>query len=194
MSDNNNAELFTALAQAQAAFKLVETDQKVDFPIQGGRRVIYDYASFAAIFKMAQKPLTDNGLSVHQVMLDGNLITTLAHSSGQSVSSISPLPTGGDIKQLGANLSYLRRYQYTAIVGAVVGGEDNEEAVEGDVEETSKQVDNGKSSKPKKTEKQSDPWPAKSGPVFEFCQNVERAYTIFHKPVPFSQCAARWFW
>lgn len=130
----NKAELYAALAQAQGQFKPVETDKKVDFSTRGGGQVKYNYASFAAIFKMAQEPLSENGLSVFQVMDNGNLITILAHKSGQNISSISPLPTGSnDLKQLGANLSYLRRYQYTAIIGAVIADEDDENAVEGEV-------------------------------------------------------------
>lgn len=132
--EESKAELFAALSQAQAEFTPVETDKKVDFKTKDGKRVKYDYASFAAIFKMAQKPLAKYGLSVFQTMLDSHLVTTLAHKSGQSVTSVSILPTSNDIKQLGAALSYLRRYQYTAIIGAVVTDEDNENVVEGSVQ------------------------------------------------------------
>lgn len=130
--DSKN-ELFTALSIAQGEFTPVQYDKKVDFDTKKGGRVKYNYASFAAIMRMAQKPLSTNGLSVFQVTENNNLITILAHKSGQSITSVIPVPGAEDIKQLGANLSYLRRYQYTSIIGAVVADEDNEEMVEGKV-------------------------------------------------------------
>lgn len=172
---NKKAELFEALAQAQAEFTPVETDKKVDFKAKNSR-VKYDYASFAAIFKMAQKPLTNHGLSVFQIMQNGDLITTLAHKSGQTITSIAPLPPSNDIKQFGASLSYLRRYQYTAIVGAVVTDEDNENKVEDEIQQTKNQKPAAKQSQ---ADNGSDPWPAKNGVVFEFCKKVRENTSYF---------------
>lgn len=171
---NSKAELFEALAQAQAEFTPVETDKKVDFKAKNSR-VKYDYASFAAIFKMAQKPLTNHGLSVFQIMENGNLITTLAHKSGRTIISIAPLPPSNDIKQFGASLSYLRRYQYTAIIGAVITDEDNEDKVEDEIQQAKKQ----KPAKQSQADNGSDPWPAKEGVVFEFCKQVKENSSYF---------------
>lgn len=134
MNGEERNELFAALAQAQSSFEPIVTDSKVDFATRSGQKVKYNYASFAAIVKMAKEPLSQNGLSVCQITRDDKLITVLAHKSGQNISSEINLPTNtNDIKQLGANLSYLRRYQYTSIIGAVITDEDNESLVEGNV-------------------------------------------------------------
>lgn len=138
----NKSELFSALALAQGQFKPVETDKKVSFPTKGGSQVKYNYASFAAIVQMAQKPLSENGLSILQYTENGNLVTMLAHASGQYILSFIPLPDSNDIKQLGANLSYLRRYQYTSLVGIVIKEEDNEAVVGGSLKPPTKSVVN----------------------------------------------------
>lgn len=190
MTAENKGELFAALASAQGQFKPVETDKKVSFPTKGGSHVKYNYASFAAIIQMAQKPLSENGLSILQYTEDGNLVTMLAHASGQHILSFIPLPDSNDIKQLGANLSYLRRYQYTSLVGIVIKEEDNEAVVEGKLKSSPKPTvdqNTGEVLTPVQTagcetevEKKADPWPAKEGLLFELCQEV-RSNTDYYE-------------
>lgn len=122
-------KLFTALAKAQGQFTIVVPDEKVDFSTKSGQRVKYDYASFKALFLMAQKPLADNGLAVASFLQGNKLVTRLSHESGQWLTSECNISQDGDIKAFGADISYLRRYQYAAIIGAVIGGEDNEHVV-----------------------------------------------------------------
>lgn len=189
----DKSELFAALAIAQGQFKPVGTDKSVSFPTSKGS-VKYNYASFAAIVKMAQGPLSQNGLAIFQTTLDDHLITTLAHKSGQSITSVIPLPSEyNDIKQLGANLSYLRRYQYTAIAGIVIQDEDDENAVEGPVKQPTKKTTpkptNG--NKPK-SEQPADPWPAKDGHVAEFCKAVREKTDYYNAQMHLYNAIGGW--
>ncbi len=148
MEDSLN-ELFFALSKAQGEFTPVKTDCNVDFTTKVGRRIKYSYASFAAIFNMAHKPLSDNELCVIQVTKDNKLITTLGHSSGQSVQSEKNLGSHtNDPKSDAATESYHRRYQYRAICGIVTIAEDNEDFVDGNNETQPQTVNNQAPKKP----------------------------------------------
>lgn len=81
------------------------------------------YADLASVWEAIRKPLTDNELSVVQIVdeKEGNifLITQLNHSSGQWFTSRMPLIFGAkkDMQALGSALTYSRRYSLAAIMG-----------------------------------------------------------------------------
>lgn len=127
-------ELFAALANAQSEFEPVSTDKEVKFQTRSGT-VSYKYASFGKLTKQCGKILSKNGLSICQIIRDNKLITMLGHKSGQCISSEMELPQTTDMKQMGANLTYLRRYQYTAIAGIAVWDEDDENVIDNATEE-----------------------------------------------------------
>ena len=132
-SNNNNNDalmsekienLAVALSKAQAAIENVSKDK------QGYG---YKYADLASCLAALKKPLADNGLSVSQLVnqdKDGKqlLVTLLIHESGQWLKSILCIEsvivknkkgevTGNSLQQLGAGLTYARRYALSAIVG-----------------------------------------------------------------------------
>lgn len=127
-------ELFTALAKAQGQFKTVAASRHVNIKMKDGGSYSYNYATLAAIMDMLRGPLTSNGLSIAQLIVGDELITILGHSSGQSITSTVALPKSGDIKGMGANLTYLRRYSITAITGVAIDEEDDERGADGKVE------------------------------------------------------------
>lgn len=124
---NNNPlnELATALAKAQSEIKPAEKDGKnPHFKSQ--------YSTLEAIWSAARGPLTRNGLSVVQTTKVGTnggivLVTTLLHSSGQSISGELPLLLGDKATSqgLGSCLTYSKRYGIAAMVG-ICSGEDDD--------------------------------------------------------------------
>jgi hypothetical protein len=149
MENNNNDALMSdkienlavALSKAQAAIENVSKDK------QGYG---YKYADLASCLAALKKPLADNGLSVSQLVnqdKDGKqlLVTLLIHESGQWLKSILCIEsvivknkkgevTGNPLQQLGAGLTYARRYALSAIVG-LTQEDDDAQTVSKSVEE-----------------------------------------------------------
>lgn len=139
--------------------KLVEALSKAQSVIQGAVKDSENpyfkssYADLASVWEACRKPLTDNGLAIIQLtkMIEGKLYleTVLAHSSGESVSSIYPINPmrqekergdetssskakwvpSEDPQALGSALTYARRYALAAIVGVAPEDDDGEGAV-----------------------------------------------------------------
>ena len=114
-------ELFKALSVFQGELENVEKAKK-------GHG--YNYASLGHCIDAAKAPLAKNGLSVIQLMgndTNGNntMQTVLGHSSGEYISSMCVMPIaklqggGGSnpAQIMGASITYMRRYQYAAIIG-----------------------------------------------------------------------------
>lgn len=150
MENNNNDALMSdkienlavALSKAQAAIENVSKDK------QGYG---YKYADLASCLGALKKPLADNGLSVSQLVnqdKDGKqlLVTLLIHESGQWLKSILCIEsvivknkkgevTGNSLQQLGAGLTYARRYALSAIVGLTQEDDDAQSVSKATVEE-----------------------------------------------------------
>ena len=118
-------KLFSALSKAQSEMSPAKPNSSNPF-------FKSKYADLSSIVNASKKPLGINGLSVIQrVMRNGSagmtLLTRLCHASGQWIeSSMTVNPPKQDIQSLGSYLTYLRRYTYSAIVGVVVSGEDDD--------------------------------------------------------------------
>ena len=117
-------ELLSALAKAQA--EMVPAGKNSDNPFFKSK-----YADFNEIVKASRPALTNNGLSVMQIIRDKGecqvMETVLGHSSGQFVvSEVKIAPAKSDVQSLGSYLTYLKRYSYAAIVGVVIGDEDDD--------------------------------------------------------------------
>ena len=119
LRNENNSFLYTALVKAQQEMPIIQKNSKM----YGNQY----YAPLDEIIKVSRPILTKNNLSVIQTFQahdDNNyLVTTLAHSSGQVIQSKILLPKVIDngkinpLQQMGKNITYLRRYTYSAIVG-----------------------------------------------------------------------------
>lgn len=90
----------------------------------------YKYATLGNCIDAAKSALSSNGLSVIQLMGsnekgDTTMQTVLGHSSGEYISSMCVMPIaklqggGGSnpAQIMGASITYMRRYQYAAIIG-----------------------------------------------------------------------------
>ena len=98
----------------------------------------YKYADLVECIETAKEPLAKNGLAVTQLMgfydKENTLITVLTHESGQYIGSEfimekATLHGGGGnnpAQQMGASITYMRRYAYAAIIG--LAQEDNDAA------------------------------------------------------------------
>lgn len=129
-------ELVTALAKAQASITAVEKNRtvKVKGETKSGRAFEYsfDYTTLDAVIEHARKPLTDNGLWFVQTLGAGEdkkyfLETTLVHSSGQWITSQTPVLVE-DIgnQKFGAALTYMKRYALSAMLG--ISSEEDDDA------------------------------------------------------------------
>tara|TARA_R110000787_G_C13254434_1_gene429765 strand:+ start:180 stop:737 length:558 start_codon:yes stop_codon:yes gene_type:complete len=90
----------------------------------------YKYATLGACIDAAKPVLAANGLSVMQLVGSDDkgtptMNTILGHSSGEFISTSCDMPIaklggggGGNPAQvMGASITYMRRYQYAAIIG-----------------------------------------------------------------------------
>ena len=120
-------QLATALAKAQGEFTPAIKDAANPF-------FKSKYANLCSVYKSCQEPLSKNGLSISQpTMRDENgqwiLVTKLLHSSGQWMSSHTPIITAkADIQAFGSAVTYARRYALSALVGVVTDEDDDGEA------------------------------------------------------------------
>lgn len=118
-------ELFSSLAKAQAEMQPAGLTSANPF-------FKSKYADLAEIVKASRPALTKHGLSViQQIMINEEgihvLHTILAHSSGQWLETrMKIIPAKNDVQTLGSYISYIRRYSYAALVGVVVGDEDDD--------------------------------------------------------------------
>lgn len=126
MSEANQfalADLYNALAKAQGEFKAIEKNKVVTIRSEKGS-YNFKYADLEEILKKTRPALSANGIAVVQsvgVDQQGNMSLDLVicHSSGGTLVSRMMLPDPGqmaDPKRFGAMLSYLRRYQYSAML------------------------------------------------------------------------------
>lgn len=117
-------ELLAALCKAQAEMRTA--GKTSDNPFFKSK-----YADFNEIVKASRPALTNNGLSVMQIIRGTEdtqvMETVLGHSSGQYVvSEMKIAPLKADVQSLGSYLTYLKRYSYAAIVGVCISDEDDD--------------------------------------------------------------------
>lgn len=121
-------ELATALAKAQAEMKNA-TLNKVNPHFKS------KYADLAEIIDTTRAVLAKHGLSVVQTteIQDGQLVlvTTLLHTSGQSLCGAYPLPMVLEKPQaMGSALTYARRYALAAITNIAAEEDDDANAAQ----------------------------------------------------------------
>ena len=112
-------ELFKALSKAQS---------KIEGAVKDSTNPHFrsSYADLESVWSAIRKQLADNGLSVAQLVTTiktetGHMMavkTVLGHSSGEYISTVSPInPVKADPQGVGSAITYMRRYALAAIVG-----------------------------------------------------------------------------
>lgn len=125
MSENIN-EIAAALSKAQGAMKpAVFNKSNPHFKSK--------FADLNSCMDACKQPLADNGLCVMQLPEQVNgkdiLVTMLAHSSGQWISSEYPLLAARmDSQGFGSAMTYAKRYSLCAMLGIVADEDDDGEA------------------------------------------------------------------
>ena len=128
--------LYSALAKAQGEFQPILKNREVQIKMREGGSYKFRYADLEEITAKTRPALAKNGLATIQpIVARGNgtiLLTKLVHADGGEIVSEIPLPpsSGGDIKNYGAQISYLRRYAKTSILD-VAADDDLDENGEG---------------------------------------------------------------
>lgn len=96
----------------------------------------YTYADLASIWENIRHPLTANELAISQGFSyrDGKYFidTMLLHSSGQWLKSSLEIGSHEKIQQLGSEITYLRRYSLSAILGISTDEDDDAQAANED--------------------------------------------------------------
>lgn len=123
------APLFEAWAKAQAEFGSVKATSRVTF-----KNVDFKFAPLSDILGVVRPALNKFGLTLtqrtkHIPFGNGNglkVVTTLLHESGASYSieSVPVFYNVNDIKNLGAQVTYLRRYEVKTLLGIEADSEE----------------------------------------------------------------------
>lgn len=123
------APLFEALAKAQAEFESVIATSRVTF-----KNVDFKFAPLSEILGAVRPALNKYGLTLTQQTKHipfGNangikVVTTLLHESGVSydIESVPVFYNVNDIKNLGAQVTYLRRYEVKTLLGIEADSEE----------------------------------------------------------------------
>jgi hypothetical protein len=120
------SKLALALSKFQGSVPKIPKNCHVNYPAKDKygnekERVKYSYADLADIISITSKPLSDLELSTIQFFVsEGEVIyltTILSHSSGQWVRSQIPIQAHQKLQELGSELTYLRRYSLSSILG-----------------------------------------------------------------------------
>lgn len=122
-------ELATALAKFQGQLEQPKMNSTVKVKTRTGGEYSFKYADLSECKAAARKALSENGLSVTQLVEDDYSVNTmLMHSSGQWISSRLRMPVNtnvADAQTIGAAITYAKRYAFCAILG-IVADDDND--------------------------------------------------------------------
>lgn len=120
MSDSI-AKIAKALCMAQSKLETVKRSTQA---------YNYKYADLASVIEAGKKVMTENGLSISQLMEPDTdkaiVITLLMHESGEWIKSTVALkPTANTPQAMGSAITYARRYGYQAILGIAAEEDDD---------------------------------------------------------------------
>lgn len=132
MQSESIGKLAEALSSFQGSVKQPKLNKSVKVATKDNRSYTFQYADLGACISAAAPELQKNGLAVFQTIQGQVLVTTLAHSSGEFVTSQLPLHQGtlfsNAFQQIGSMITYLKRYAYCAILGIVADDDDDANA------------------------------------------------------------------
>jgi hypothetical protein len=127
------SELAGALAKFQTELPAIPKGETARIePKDGGRSYEYSYADLADVAAVVLPLLGEHGLAftAWPTLDEGRFVLayTLMHESGEERSGSYPLPASGSPQQIGAVITYARRYCLCAVTGVAPGGDDNDAA------------------------------------------------------------------
>lgn len=131
-TSENIEKLAEALAAAQAEFPPIPKNRTATIRPREKAPYSFNYADLADVLKAVRPALAKHGLSIVQVINRDKLETALLHASGQRIVSYLLLyhATNGEPKTFGAELTYLRRYALSALLGVATDDDIDEDGSE----------------------------------------------------------------
>lgn len=136
-----------ALAALQGEMPKIQT---TDEGQEGNRK--FQYAALDTIMPKIQPSLTKHGFAIVHQVVDGDMVSSLLHISGERVVSTIALGEIGDWKGFGSAMTYARRYNVLSLLNLAPTGEDDME--KGDNQK--RKATNTKKSQTKEPEKQAE--------------------------------------
>lgn len=120
-------QLATALSKFQGELNQPSLNSTVEVKTRTGGSYKFKYADLSECKKAANKPLSNNGLSVAQLIEDDySICTMLLHASGQWISSRVKIPaTEQGAQAIGSAITYAKRYAFCAILGIVADDDED---------------------------------------------------------------------
>jgi hypothetical protein len=112
------AQLFAALAEAQGAFTVIQRNREVVIRPRESTAYTFTYADLGEIRSAITAALKANGLGWHSATVGDWLRTSLTHAAGATLFTECAAPKmQGDPKAYGAQVTYLRRYHISMLLG-----------------------------------------------------------------------------
>ena len=148
-------DFFLALSKFQSEITAVPKIKEVDFPSKNGGRVKYSYAPIEAIIDHVKAGLRDNGFSYTLKTEQTDKMITVTceahHGGGHTEKTSLSVPMQGNekmnvIQQIGAAITYAKRYAFCNAFGIMTGDEDTD-AVDDTSGEQDKKGDRDKDGK-----------------------------------------------
>lgn len=121
-------KLYNSLISFQNECPAIALNSKVSFTTKSGVKKEFGYANLSKIHEVVKPILQKNQLGFIQLFDNYNLITTVFHAEGESISSsinLQELLTKSDPQTCGAIITYFKRYSLAAILG-IISEEDDE--------------------------------------------------------------------
>jgi len=117
--------LYAALAKAQGEFPPIHKDKTVSVKTRTGGGYSYNYADLSTILKSVTPVLSKNGIAVIQRLQEGVVETILVHSSGELLSSSTPIPASNNNHDIAGSYTFFRRHSLTAMLGIAADDDTN---------------------------------------------------------------------
>ena len=119
-----NELIYPALAKFQQTVAKIDLDGEVNT-----KAYKFKYATLSNILDKIKPAMAEAKLGHVQYVDKDTLVTKVfSEEDGSSITSIIPIPVGGDPKQVGGSITYFRRYCLTAMLG--IAGEEDKDAPE----------------------------------------------------------------
>ena len=151
--------LYKALATFQQSVPVIH---------KGSEGYGYSYADLTAIFKAINPLMKKHGLGFTQTVSGTQLCTTVFHvESGETLESCADIPQGvtlakmNDFQVLGSAITYMRRYQLSAMLGLVT---------DKDTDATGEQVNKAKPELKKADIEAAVKWAVENGKSVQDCK------------------------
>lgn len=138
------SKIAIALSKFQGEICLIPKNKTAKvFSQRTNQSFSYSYADLADIWEAIRQPLKNNELALTQffTVIDSKsfMVTVLCHSSGQWFKSFLELDAHDKIQELGSEITYVRRYALSSILG-IATEEDEDGKIANDAEKNGKKA------------------------------------------------------